>query len=81
MNPTYSALVETSKLSRKYQVKHSHYCPSDHQLADKYSDCKNGFRMSILMNEVTTRLSALPLVSVCLLQVGQINSWKILREL
>ena len=42
--------------------------------SDKYSGCKNGFRMSIFMSEVTTRLSALPLVSVCLLQGSKINN-------
>ena len=39
------------------------------QELDKYSGCDNGFRMSVFMSEVTNRLAALPLVSVCLLQV------------
>ena len=50
---------------------------SEPQLVEKYSGCENGFRMSIFMSEVTNRLAALPLVSVCLLQVRKIihNRW------
>ena len=40
-----------------------------HLTISLYSGCENGFRMSVFMSEVTKRLAALPLVSVCLLQV------------